>query len=57
MLGCKSSPVWNHFLISPELIDTCWDVNLVANIDGNGNNGELIDTCWDVNLFEQKFKT
>ena len=32
-----------------ELIDTCWDVNKLEMITGQGTNAELIDTCWDVN--------
>ena len=32
-----------------ELIDTCWDVNLVTVPDPVNSLPELIDTCWDVN--------
>ena len=32
-----------------ELIDTCWDVNLIDDMLKCRQNIELIDTCWDVN--------
>ena len=32
-----------------ELIDTCWDVNIVLNEYIKRRVEELIDTCWDVN--------
>ena len=32
-----------------DLIDTQWNVNLVANVDGNNGSGDLIDTQWNVN--------
>ena len=49
MLGCKSKliDIINDYDL--ELIDTCWDVNKLEMITGQGNNAELIDTCWDVN--------
>ena len=32
-----------------ELIDTCWDVNLLDHYNSQLVENELIDTCWDVN--------
>ena len=36
-----------------ELIDTCWDVNIIQCTGGLEEYTELIDTCWDVNNREQ----
>ena len=33
-----------------ELIDTCWDVNMVLTVQLLVILKELIDTCWDVNV-------
>ena len=35
-----------------ELIDTCWDVNVVAAFKVGNVGNELIDTCWDVNNYD-----
>ena len=36
-----------------ELIDTCWDVNISAQLQNFVRQMELIDTCWDVNISAQ----
>ena len=50
MLGCKLLYDDIGNVIKAELIDTCWDVNIMEVIDDERFYDELIDTCWDVNL-------
>ena len=54
MLGCKfSKRLWQQALWQ-ELIDTCWDVNLVLLVYLYMFIRELIDTCWDVNMIKRR---
>ena len=39
-----------------ELIDTCWNVNIITAIITAMINNELIDTCWNVNISDDKQK-
>ena len=50
MLGCKLQNNDEIFDVTYELIDTCWDVNLIGEVNALADYMELIDTCWDVNL-------
>ena len=49
MLGCKWRITADITRCSFELIDTCWDVNLLSVHTAYLQSLELIDTCWDVN--------
>ena len=49
MLGCKYIHLTIHTVYMQELIDTCWDVNIIAPGITHLSFLELIDTCWDVN--------
>ena len=49
MLGCKSDKTGHAAYRHCELIDTCWDVNLLDRYNSQLVENELIDTCWDVN--------
>ena len=55
MLGCKQKRDIPEGISSAELIDTCWDVNILALCFAGTCVFELIDTCWDVNLFHAFF--
>ena len=50
IVGCKCQG--QHMCLQPqsELIDTQWDVNIVASRYDYVNVFELIDTQWDVNV-------
>ena len=53
MLGCKCIPDVLGIDIANELIDTCWDVNISAQLQNFVRQMELIDTCWDVNSLQE----
>ncbi len=50
MLGCKCEYFVEGFNNAVELIDTCWDVNVILSDKVLSEQPELIDTCWDVNI-------
>ena len=50
MLECKQFFRQYGYLVSIELIDTCWNVNERAEQAREALELELIDTCWNVNI-------
>ena len=50
MVGCKCENSLKGHRMSPELIDTWWDVNEGGMLKKIFWTLELIDTWWDVNL-------
>ena len=52
MLECKYIRWISIFFLLSELIDTCWNVNMLVVQELKDGDGELIDTCWNVNKME-----
>ena len=49
-MECKLSLISIKMFMAKELIDTLWNVNVVANADLPKVESELIDTLWNVNI-------